>query len=65
MPSKMKPVAPTLSSLFALFVISVTLTSCSFFVPAYDTPDSNQYQKQKEKARDELKKEAHNDPVPK
>jgi hypothetical protein len=62
-----KQLTRNLSTLFVLFVIfmSSTLAGCSFFVPAYENPDSKQYEKQKEKAHEELKNEDHNDPVPK
>jgi len=34
-----------------------TLGGCSFFVPAYDNPDSKRYEKQIEKAHEELEKD--------
>ena len=45
--------------LIPLLLLTTTLTGCSFFVPAYDNPDSKQFEKQKEKARDQVKKDTH------
>src|SRR5689334_8666567 len=50
------PIKPKVQ--ISLLLLLISLAGCSFFVPAYDNPDSKAYEKEKEKARKEVKQGA-------